>query len=146
MADHLLWLLREQYPLRKVIVWAAGAHTRYAEPQLWARNNTITMGEVMREALGPAVFHLSFSAYQGMTANPNWLPGSWPVESGELQDLLHEAGFQQAIVDLRHPAPGADWLRQPLLMNKAAALRTPPHVGQDAIFYVDTERPVTAVK
>lgn len=149
MGENLLWLLRELYPERKVMVSAASTHTPVSTRQTWDGTQLITMGQVVREALGPAVYGISFEPYTGTSGNPNWISGTWAVDDyrSELADLLNRAGFQQAFVDVRRPAPGGEWLRKPMLRwrsPKKHQLRQPIQASADAVFFIHTERPVTA--
>jgi len=122
MGENLVWLARERYRGRKLIVWAAtfhnarslgsidvGADAKLA--RLYAGHTP--MGEVAWRALGNQVYSLGFTSYEGesgnafaKTAKP--LPAS---SRDSIEDLFARAGFTAAFVDLRR-APA--WLHAPL--------------------------------
>lgn len=149
MGNHLLWLLRERYADRKVIVSAASTHTTVSTRRTFDGNEFITAGQVVREALGPALYSVSFEPYTGTAGNPNWAPGRWAVDDyrSDLAEMLHRAGFQQAFVDVRTPAPGGEWLRKPMRRWRSRTnveFREAIQASADAVFFIHTERPVTA--
>ena len=56
MADNLLWLARERYAGRKIIVWAATSHAsrnRQSHPSAHRRPGMVPMGHRVWPALGP---------------------------------------------------------------------------------------------
>ncbi|HJQ39649.1 MAG TPA: erythromycin esterase family protein [Thermoanaerobaculia bacterium] len=121
MGENLVWLAKERYPNRKIIVWAATFHNarridtiQTDEPKakrLYAVN--VPMGEVARRALGTRLYSLAFTAYEGEAAsvfakNAQPLPKPSP---GSLEDLFHRTGLTNAFVDFR-TAPR--WLKRPL--------------------------------
>jgi erythromycin esterase len=71
MADNLLWLYRNPYKDRKIIVWAATMHTlrNPAEIDLMEEGFTYEgfrpMGHVLWENLGQVVYSIGFTAYEG---------------------------------------------------------------------------------
>jgi len=122
MGKNLVWLARERYPNRKIIVWAATFHnarnvrtieTSDAKLRRFYATDT-PMGEVAKNALGKELYSLGVTSYDGEFANAfaksaKPLPPSTP---GSLEDLFVRAGLTDAIVDF-HRAPR--WLRAPML-------------------------------
>jgi erythromycin esterase len=127
MADNFLWLLKERYPKRKVIVWAASFHTlrnpkgidwvvpkdgglkreaRYAD--------TTTFGHEVCKAVGKDVYSVTFTADDGewklmQTEEANRLA---PARKGSFEDLMVQAGHANAFLDLKAPPAGGEWLRK----------------------------------
>ncbi|HVF61401.1 MAG TPA: erythromycin esterase family protein [Thermoanaerobaculia bacterium] len=125
MGRNLVWLADRRYPGRKIVGWAATYHAARElgplepeEPGLadWYRQVTV-MGEVAAQELGDALYTLGFTAYEGAIATP-FEPQPEPVapaSAGTLEDLMRRACLEHAIVDLRRPPAGGEWLRRPLV-------------------------------
>jgi erythromycin esterase len=117
MGDNLIWLAREAFAGRKVIVWAATFHN-VRNLHLIGDSNPYsqikTMGHVAWEALGDTIYNVAFLGYEGRTA---WANGGYremelerpPRDS--LEDLWGETSHDNAFVDLRHVAAGGEWLK-----------------------------------
>jgi len=117
MGDNIIWLSREYYPGRKIIVWAASRHNAYKLQNVDTRHEGfsyegfVNMGDVVQEGLGRRVYNLGFTAYEG-TAGP-WLREAFTLsepESGSLENLFHQADLETAILDFRRRARGDRWL------------------------------------
>lgn len=122
MGENLVWLARERYPNRKIIVWAATFHNARNVRQVDAAEAKTRnfyaidtpMGEVAKNALGDQLYSLGFTSYEGefarlweKTAHP--LP---PVSRDSFEDLCARAGLTNAVIDFHH-APR--WLRTRML-------------------------------
>ena len=125
MGRNLVWLANRRYPGRKIVGWAATYHAARGlgplepdEPGLaeWYRQVTV-MGEVAAKELGAAMYTLGFTAYEGSFGTPfEPAPEALaPARAGSLEDLLHRACLEHAIVDFRRPPAGGEWLRGPLV-------------------------------
>ncbi len=125
MAKNFLWLVKERYPKRKVIVWAASYHTcrgirdvdwlvekdgglkreaRYAK--------TTTFGGEVCKALGAEVYSVAFTAAEGewkLMQNKQAVKLADP-RAGSLEDLMCKAGLTNAFLDLKAPPAGGEWL------------------------------------
>lgn len=120
MAQNLLWYLRT-HPSRKVIVWAASFHitrhldeVRPVEPSLNYKG-TITMGQIVHEALNRDCFTIGFTAYEGKAGAWFRKPGELePAPMGTLESECQEAGLVNALIPLRD-LPGNHWLMQKVL-------------------------------
>lgn len=126
MADNLIFLANTMYSGKKIIVWSASFHNAWAiEGIQWpdvpnAYASTKTMGGYVKEALGPDVYSIMFTAAQGEVGRP-WT-GPSPIEpaaKGSFEYLCKKANFQHAFIDLRSISPdqhaNAQWLTQPLV-------------------------------
>jgi len=121
MGKNLVWLARERYPKRKIIVWAATFHNarnlRTIETTIPKYRHVYDadtpMGEVAKNALGDALYSLGVTSAEGeyarmfeKTAHPMLVPSR-----DSLEELCARAGLTNAIVDF-HGAPR--WLRAPM--------------------------------
>jgi len=123
MGENLVWLANQWYPGRKIIVWAANIHmarhlesisdTRTPKP---SNSNFVSMGQVLHEQLGKAVYTVGFTAYRGRVANPMMTAErSFDAPSSDsLETLLHATGRPYAFVDFRE-LPNGHWLRKPII-------------------------------
>jgi erythromycin esterase len=122
MARNLVWLAREAYPKRKIIVWAASLHLMRNPTTVRPQDNPlpqdyyrgiVTMGHEVYKALGKETYTLAFMAAEGAAGNP-W-GRAWalnPVEPGSLEGMLAAAGHTYAVVDFRHLDESGAWLRR----------------------------------
>jgi erythromycin esterase len=152
MGDNFIWLARNKYPDRKILVWAATYHVvRNIEDIEFpispgSYDGSLTMGHVVWRELGPAVYVLGFTAYEGEK-------GAWWNQStrisrprpGSLESLLHQAGSAYAFVDFRSIPAGGEWLHgrlmaQPLGYGHMIA-HWPRHM--DGMFFTHTMEPST---
>jgi erythromycin esterase len=124
MAKNLVWLAREAYPKRKIIVWAASLHlTRNTAtihpldnplPADYYRN-VVTMGHEVWKALGKETYTLAFIAAEGKAGVPWGTPWKLgPVDGDSLEGLCVAAGQTNAIVDFRNLDDSGAWLRKEL--------------------------------
>src|SRR5262245_18453991 len=71
MGDNLIWVAREAYPQRKIIVWAATFHNMRnpqlidGEPYSQPFNELKTMGHFAWQALGSEIFNVGFITAEG---------------------------------------------------------------------------------
>jgi erythromycin esterase len=124
MAKNLVWLARQAYPQRKIVVWAASMHVARnpsAITPLGGRlpadyyRDTVTMGNEVWKELGKMTYTLGFTAAEGKFGRFRGAPVPLPeFERGSLEDFLVVAGQQNAIVDFRHLDDAGSWLRQKL--------------------------------
>ncbi|MDD8027714.1 MAG: erythromycin esterase family protein, partial [Acidobacteriota bacterium] len=124
MGENFLWLAKRAYPGRKIIVWAATSHIiRHRDFIMNAYDPMILLGDWIHRAMGPEVYALGFTAYQGRSGAVG-IPGTteWaPAAPNSLEDLLFSAGFDYAFLDFRNPAAGGAWLREPLYSRSFGA-------------------------
>jgi erythromycin esterase len=121
MAKNLVWLAREAYPHRKIIVWAASFHLARNAPSIQFSTgvtpyrHTVTMGDGAWKELGNMTYTLGFVAAEGQFGRFSTTPANVPpLQSGSLEDLFVAARFDNAIVDFRHLEQSGAWLREKL--------------------------------
>jgi erythromycin esterase-like protein len=154
--QNIIWHALGRATPRKVIVWSHIAHAEYRDPtptvQPWERHWR-SAGTVAREILGEQLYVMGFTAYEGISHSPVMGgPNGWPVrvpikhtpDSVEFEDLMHATGWSLGFVDLRRPARGGEWLREPLLarpLNSPVRARWSEAV--DGLFYMREMTPLT---
>jgi len=128
MAKNLVWLARQAYPKKKIIVWAASYHllrnpsmvepinggTPSEMPAEFYRD-AVTMGHEVWKEFAKETYTLAFVAAEGQVGAYGRPPIVLsPPLPGSLEDLLVAAGQENAIVDFRHLDGSGAWLREKL--------------------------------
>lgn len=156
MADNLIWLARDVYPRRKIIVWAATFHN-LRNPQLIESSTSegspadlTTMGHHVWQALGSSIFNVAFAAYEGEHGWAGEQPKALPPRApGSLEDLWGATMQEYSFLDLRSPPAGGEWLQAPLvscsLVDHDAFMIADWSKIVDAVVYTRTMRPATLV-
>ena len=118
MGDNLIWLAREAFAGRKIIVWAATYHNirnlhlagnaRSLQPD--QDDGPLRLGSARRRR--PTTWRSS--ATRAVPAGPTaecrrWTLPRPPTDS--LEDLWGATTHDNAFLDLRHALPGGEWLR-----------------------------------
>ncbi|MBN1974173.1 MAG: ankyrin repeat domain-containing protein [Sedimentisphaerales bacterium] len=111
MARNLIWLVNTVYPNRKIIVWAASSHISRNPP------SGTSMGHEVYKVLGKTVYTIAFTAAEGwwkvLSSNvPEQLA---PPEAGSVEELLVQAGLQNAFIDFRNLNPDGAWFEEKLI-------------------------------
>lgn len=151
MGENLIWLANDFYKGKKIIVWAASMHVARNVERINTRSDSFTykeyrtMGKVVDETLGKAVYTIAFTAYGGKAANPMNAPRALMAPEAEsLETLWHAAGQAYALVDFRG-LPAEHWLRGQVI---ARPLGYAPMVSDwtgnfDAMVFTDVMFPNT---
>jgi erythromycin esterase len=155
MADNLIWLARKAYRGRKIIVWA-GTYHGIRNPHLihdpdLDYGEAITMGHLVWQALGDAVYTVACTAYEGSFGNVFWdSPMSLePAPAESLEGLWATTTHDRAFLDLRRLATRGAWLHAPQLGRLAFGYR--PVTAEwsrvvDGVVFLRTMRPATRAK
>ena len=135
MAKNLVWLAREAYPKRKIIVWAAAYHlmrnpqsvAMVVEPgKTPAERKTVlsyalgkikTMGGEAWKDIEKEAYSIFFTAAEGeFQALPMPKPQKIaPLISDSLEDLLIKAGSEIGFFDMRKRGADGRWLEERLV-------------------------------
>ena len=128
MAKNLVWLARQAYPQKKIVVWTASYHLMRnpsavepinggtpAEMPVEFYRDVVTMGHEAWKELSKETYTLGFIAAEGQAGSYAMAPFklAQPM-AGSLEDLLVAAGQENAIVDFRHLDGSGNWLREKL--------------------------------
>jgi erythromycin esterase len=154
MARNLIWLAQERYAGRKLIVWAATMHINYREPapQI-SEEKTLEryglpwrpMGQIAQQVIGSDMYAIGFTAYEGTFGPGNSIEQT--EGTVEFEDLMHAAGVEYGFVDLRAPAAGGEWLRDPMFARPygLSPYLMPWAEVLDGLFYMRTEKNSTRI-
>lgn len=155
MAANLVWLAKQRYPNRKMIVWAASSHiSRNSINLKWANAGepfpvaTTVMGDLVYKALGDAMFSVAFTAATGQwQLVTNRSSGPWdidPPSTGSFEDAAVRAGLTNAYVDLRNQRAtswaGSNFIAAPMGYIKLSGRWRDSF---DAIVFTKTMQPST---
>ncbi len=123
MGEQLVWLARERFPGRKIVVWMSSAHAVRGLAGVEVQSPVHTRlyrtlqpaGAVARAALGEELYTVAVLAHHGQT-----VVRRGPIEllqptAGSLEDLLHRTGHAHAFLDLSRSARLPRWLRGPTI-------------------------------
>jgi hypothetical protein len=154
MAENLIWLARNAYPHRKIIVWAASSHLirnpSGVQPPKELRPDSfrdgVTMGDGVWKELGDESYTLAFVAAEGQAGRAGNVPFVLPLlQRGSLEDLLVAAGYENAIVNFRRLDESGAWLRDKLASRPMSYLFSSADWTNvfDGIFFTRTMYPST---
>jgi erythromycin esterase-like protein len=153
MGENLVWLAKERYKDRRIIVWAASFHTLHEASAIkldsgstFSYQGVLTMGQVVRKSLNEAIYTIAFTAAEGKAGDATGgraLDLEAPADSS-FEGLCVTLGHQFLLVDLQH-LPASHWLRQPI---SASALGYSPITTDwsrqvDAFIFIRTMFPST---
>lgn len=121
MANNMIWLAKERFPNRKIIVWAASFHIMRNPPEIESftgsvdYSDMIQMGHRVYEALGDEVYTIGFTAFEG-TAGAYFRRHNdiGKAPEGTLESLCEEAGLNHALIPFRGTRDSAPWLHDKL--------------------------------
>jgi erythromycin esterase len=150
MGDNLVWLAREVYPRRKIIVWAATLHNMRNPDRLGpAYRGLVTMGHLASQALGPQIYNLTFNCYEGQSGFVDHKPRALDrPPAGSLEALWASTSHQLSFVDFRSPAPGGEWLHTPVTswaVDHEDMVTTDWSQIVDGMVFIRTMRPATLI-
>jgi erythromycin esterase len=157
MAQNLVWLAREYFPGRKIIVWAANPHVlrhlyrlSHGAAEVVTKGQAVWMGQGVWEAFGDRSFVIAATAYSGQwNLHPIITVVSDQDSTFELEELLAATGLEQAVVPLRNLPPGGEWLRNPIFGRLTFGYRNvlatwPDHA--DAILFMRAATPKAMIR
>jgi len=151
-AENLNWILNEQYPDKKIVVWLASMHAIRDHGDIDTRlqldyTGVRSMGDVLAdEYLAPGdVYVIACTTYGGQAGVPWRQPWSVaPAPEGSFEDLCHKAGLDNAVIPLPS-AEEAPFLHEEMLArplgNQPMLATWPQHV--DAFLFQREMTPST---
>ena len=151
MGENFVWLAKQAYPGRKIIVWAGTSHILRNHASILNEPDPVTsMGDWVEKALGPEVYALGFTAYRGRYGKlgTSQTMDMEPAAENSLEDLLFKAELEFAWLDLAVPGPDGLWLREPI---SSRPLRHEPKTADwtrlmDGIFFIRDMQPSTWIQ
>jgi len=159
MARNLVWLVRQRFPARRVIVWSATLHAARNlaaltvlrdQPTPWGislqemyRTKRV-MGDYLRQEFGDSMYAIGFTALEGTTAGGQSGYPIQPPTDGSLEELLGRTGLQYAFLDLRQPMAGGTSARELIARPFGyAEMRGDWRGVLDGVFFIRTMTPST---
>lgn len=126
LADNVIWLARERFPDRKIMVWAANSHLLYNSRSIELKNREgewapdthpwLPMGNPVRENLQDDYYVVQFIAFEGDHAMINQEKASKldPAPAGSFDALCEAVGGEYLFLDLASLAQGESgaWLNE----------------------------------
>ncbi len=151
MGENFVWLAKQAFPTRKIIVWAGASHIMRNHASILNEQDPVTsMGDWVEKALGPEVYALGFTAYRGQYGKlgTSELMDVKPAAANSLEDLLFKAGLEFAWLDLGDLGPDGVWLKGPI---SSRPQRFEPKTADwtrllDGMFFIRDMRPSTWIE
>jgi erythromycin esterase len=152
MADNVRWILAQEGPTGRVLVFAHNVHVMNAR----ARGTGVfavfaqppnQLGVYLRSALGSDLVIIGTSS----AANGSGLPGA-TLDSNSLDASLARVGPRRFLLDLRasrNNREAREWLAEPRLLRANFGNfyhNVPPTSAFDAIVFIDTLTPAVTVR
>lgn len=158
MGKNLIWLAKEHYKGRKIIIWAATYHIvkNYStvesaiEADLGDLRYLSRMGHYAWQELQSQMYILGFTAYEGTYGNVvQTTPATLakPV-TDSFEDMINRSTLQNAIIDFRSPQKGGEWLSEKRYCRPLGYVQTKADWSKilDGIFYTKTMIPSVRAK
>jgi len=155
MADNLLWLATEIYPMEKIIVWGHNAHISKAESKMEQSFMPVAgrfMGELMQESMfGPYSYTIGLYAGSGTTHDNLGEPLEvQPLPPSSIESIMKAANQPYSFVDMRYAMKGSgtSWMDEPRTALYFGVLPEVfvPREQYDGILYIDKVQPPTPIK
>jgi erythromycin esterase len=119
MAENLIWMAKDYYPGRKIIVWCHSGHAIRVPSQLPANPIPLqtTLADYIYEVFGQEMYSIAPVSYGGRWAygGLDYTVVSDQVPDAEFEELMAATGQIAAFVDLRHTGETARWLEGPFV-------------------------------
>jgi len=157
MGKNLVWLAKNKYKNRKIIVWAANFHCFRNSVELTStvealkfidavNKKTITMGDILYDSLQSRIYSIGFTQYTGKRKN---LQNNKTEDIPDYSDLSFEnvisfVGNEYSFVDLRD-TNNPVWLKEEFisLLRSGKELNGKWKNVTDGIFYIKDMKPST---
>ncbi len=112
MAENLIWMAKEYYSNRKIIVWCHSGHALRAPNELaFNIGLEVTLGEGVWKEFGEEMYSIAPVSYEGKhSGNGEFTVVSDQFPEAEFEELMAATGQAAALVDLRKVKDRAGWL------------------------------------
>lgn len=157
MGKNLIWLAKNKYKNRKIIVWAANFHNFRNSEELTStvealqfidavNKKTITMGDILYDSLQSRIYSIGFTQYTGKRKNlqnnkTEDIPGYSDLS---FENVISSVGNDFSFVDLRDNNNPL-WLKEEFIssLRSGKELKGKWKNVTDGIFYINEMKPVT---
>ena len=153
MGENLLWLVREWYPDKKIIVWAANRHVarnvlsiQLINPQtfniaLQFLDDYREMGDLVHSELGNSAYSIGFTSFRGSRGRKKDEPEQFISVSQSIENIWHLTGIPYGIIDFSN-LPEDHWLCKPSFAYFDGTLERANWAEVfDGMFFIDTMFP-----
>jgi erythromycin esterase len=114
MAENLIWMAKEYYPDRKIIVWCHSGHAMRAPNEIPAGitgGMQFAIGDGVWKEFGEEMYSIAPVSYEGKhSGDGEFTVVSDQVLEAEFEELMAATGQTAALVDLRKVKDRAGWL------------------------------------
>jgi erythromycin esterase len=153
MAENLSWLANQQYPGRKIIVWAHNAHImRNSSLAEAASRSSYRMGDGVWSEFGDESYVIALVSYEGSYRWPRPQGATFTIvpdqsREAEFEELMTATGLRIGLIDLRAPVAAGAWLARPFLARPInhEAERSRWGRNVDAFLFIKTQEPSAAI-
>jgi erythromycin esterase-like protein len=104
MAENLIWMAKDYYPSRKIVVWCASAHALRSPGRLAANGYGLktTLGDYVWKAFGQEMYSIAPVSYEGsFSGDGEFTVLADQLPEAEFEELMAVTGQTAALVDLR---------------------------------------------
>ena len=118
MAENLIWMAKEYYRDRKIMVWCHNGHALRAPNELLVNipGLQVTLGDGVWKEFGEEMYSIAPVSYEGKhSGNGEFTVVTDQVPDAEFEELMATTGQTAALVDLRKVKDRAGWLRGPFV-------------------------------
>jgi erythromycin esterase-like protein len=139
--DQLVAHLDRQGGRTKVVVWEHNSHLGDARATDIAASGEVNVGQLVRERYGDDVVLIGFTTYTGtVTAATNWdepaqLKQILPALPGSYEDIFHQTGLSQFLLNFKDNNPVITVLREPRLERAIGVIYRPQTERATHYFY-----------
>lgn len=142
MGDNLVFLQRELYRNRKMIVWAASSHLVYNGDNIERKffHQNLRLGDYIKQAYGEHYYHIGFTGYRGEIGKLLffYLLNIKKHRPNSIEHVLGQTKQPFLFIDFHKPAL-PQWLQAPLIAMplgyKETSMRLP--LVMDGLFYTE---------
>jgi len=115
MAENLIWMAKEYYPNRKIMVWCHNGHALRAPSELACNIGLqVTLGDGVWKEFGEEMYSIAPVSYEGKySGDGEFTVVTDQVPEAEFEELMAATGQTAALVDLRKVKECAGWLGGP---------------------------------
>lgn len=118
MAKNLVFLAREVFPDKKLLVWGATSHLsrRRDGLQVYTAPYMVPIGEHLTSLLPDSTYHLAVTSFEGKIGSATGSPEMEipAAPAGSLEELWAATGVAAGFLDLRSLQPGTSWVQGPI--------------------------------
>jgi erythromycin esterase len=117
MAENLIWMAKEYYRDRKLIVWCHSGHALRALNELaFNLGLQVTLGDGVWKEFGEEMYSIAPVSYEGKySGDGEFTVVTDQVPDAEFEELMAATGQTAALVDLRKVKDRAGWLGGPFV-------------------------------